>query len=78
VAKKRRGEVRLIYDWQSPCDGDLSRKSSSDTLGLYGHRNSAASHEATSDEELRGVFVSSSDSSSLSRSTAFVEGSYDP
>jgi hypothetical protein len=72
--KKRRGEVRLIYD----CDGDLSKRSSGDTLGLYGHRNSAASHEATSDEEIRGVFVSSSDSSSLSRSTAFVEVSSDP
>jgi hypothetical protein len=38
----------------SPCHGDLSKKSSGDTLGLYEHRNSAASHEATSDEELRG------------------------
>jgi hypothetical protein len=49
-----------------------------DTLGLCGHRNSAASHEATSDEELRGVFVSSPDSSPLSRSTAFGGGSSDP
>jgi hypothetical protein len=73
VAKKKARRSSPHLRLASPCDGNLSRKSSSDTLGLYGHRNSAASHEATSDVELRGVFVSSSDSSSLSRSTAFVE-----